>query len=637
MGKDGASENATPKIEKRIKTKSKKVKKNEETTTEMQDAQSIDTETAIEHVRISEKEDIAETEMKSVRKLDKKKKKKNKGSKDIEADINKDAGEGESTVAYGEGGSGDAVDNAVSKRKKREKDKNKNDGREMEKGSEAKGNEGKKRESTSATNSTEEASKERKKQKGKRKLEDVDFEKEGDKDVKEDGRDKQNKEKKRKKDKQKSKDVDLSSLQKENVPDNVDGVIQPINDAENVTKEVKRKDKKKNKKKENSKDDSSAASQQNSVDKDGTQNDKSKDGKKRKKKGTKSVETVSNDAQDNGVDASKGKKNKRKKSAESGSDNPTPNKSNKKVRFSEKNEVFTLPSVPDTGEGDLVRGKRFTLEEDEMVKQSVYNYIEYNDLGDEGLDMVLNCSKHPKLKGCWKEIASAIPYRPTEAIYFRAHILFRRSDNRKWTQEELDMVIKHQAEHGNKWKPLADELGKHRAHLKDTWRRLKLQNQNKGHWSQKEHQKLFDLVNLDLQLKVNEEKKSKHGMLRDNICWTAVSDNLATRQSAVCCLKWYSQLTSPMVAQGIWSDTDDYRMVDALYGLDATCKEDVDWDSLVEGRSGDLCLKRWNQMTLHIGGYARKSFAEQVEVLAKRYCPHLIEVREAWDNKPRVP
>ncbi|XP_051127488.1 RNA polymerase I termination factor isoform X2 [Andrographis paniculata] len=354
-------------------------------------------------------------------------------------------------------------------------------------------------------------------------------------------------------------------------------------------------------------------------------------------------ENDSHDMQDGCIkSAMKGSK-KRNKFVENGSSDQLPDNSNKKVRFTAQDEVFPVPSDLNTEkENDdkdkMVLGKRFTREEDEIVKEAVRKYIEEHDLGEEGLDMVLNCKKHRRqVNGCWKEIGSAIPYRPYVAVYYRAQILFRRSENRKWTQEEYDEILKYQKKHGNRWKEIAEELGKHRFHVKDTWRRIKLANQNKGHWTQGEYQKLFDLVNLDLQLKVFDEKKSKYGMLRDNIPWTAISDKLTTRSQANCCLKWYNQLSSPMVSEGLWADVDDYRLLDALYSYDATCMEDVDWDNILDNRSGDVCRKRWNQMVLHIGQHGSKSFSEQVEVLAQRYCPHLIEARETWDSKPRIP
>ncbi|KAJ6414746.1 hypothetical protein OIU84_003708 [Salix udensis] len=312
----------------------------------------------------------------------------------------------------------------------------------------------------------------------------------------------------------------------------------------------------------------------------------------------------------------------------------------KRVSFCEDVEIFPSSDGPSgkkaVGEDGLVRGKRFSHEEDEKVKEAVLNYINVHGLGADGLNMVLNCVKHPAIKHCWKEIGAALPWRPRESVYYRAHILFERDQNSSWTPEEYDLIRKFHEKHGSDWKTLAEALGKHRFHVKDTWRRIKLINMKKGKWSQDEYQFLFDSVNLDLRLKAFEERKTKHGMLRDNISWTAISEKLETRTDALCCQKWYDQLTSPMVAEGKWLDTDDYRLLMELYDLDASCMEDVDWDCLLEHRSGDLCRKRWNQMVKHLGDHRNKSFAEQVDVLIKRYCPDVLDAREAYNSKPAV-
>nr|GLL37902.1 cyclin-D-binding Myb-like transcription factor 1 [Ipomoea trifida] len=345
----------------------------------------------------------------------------------------------------------------------------------------------------------------------------------------------------------------------------------------------------------------------------------------------------------NGITASGvGNDDINQKQVKDSSKDPKRKNSKKKVRFSNELKVFPKSNVPESGKGqnevvELIRGKRFSKIEDERVKEAVFKYIEVYNLGNEGLDMVLNCRSHPEVKNCWKEIGAAIPYRPYPAVNRRAHILFRRSENQKWSEEEKALILEHVKLNGNVFKSLADRLGRHTFHVRETWRRICLPNLKKGRWSQDEYQNLFDLVNTDLQLRIFEEKRSMHGMLRDNICWTAISNKLSTRSSPQCCLKWYYNLTSPMVAEGTWSDSDDYRLIGALYTLDATCIENVEWDNLLEHRAGELCLKRWKQMVIHIGNHWSKPFSEQVEVLAKRYCPSLIEVREAWDNKPLVP
>ncbi|KAI3914646.1 hypothetical protein MKW92_006719, partial [Papaver armeniacum] len=284
----------------------------------------------------------------------------------------------------------------------------------------------------------------------------------------------------------------------------------------------------------------------------------------------------------------------------------------------------------------LVQGKRFTRQEDQIIKDAVHNYIEAHKLGAEGLDMILHCRKYPMIRNCWKEIGAALPYRPYGAVYHRGHTLFERADSCKWTEDEKAFVLKFYEKHGPDWKGLGDALGKHRSHVRDTWRRTFRADLKTGIWDQSEYQSLFNLVNKDLRMRMYEERTSKHGLIRDNISWKAISNRLATRTQMKCCTKWYAQLSSSMVKEGKWSDTDDYRLLDELFRLDACCIEDVDWDNLLEHRPGNISLKRWRQMVNHIGIHGLQSFAGQVEVLAKRYCPELLEVREVLDSRPVV-
>ncbi|XP_047307432.1 cyclin-D-binding Myb-like transcription factor 1 [Impatiens glandulifera] len=315
-------------------------------------------------------------------------------------------------------------------------------------------------------------------------------------------------------------------------------------------------------------------------------------------------------------------------------------KRSKKVTFSSEVEVFPLDrdNLPKKNhEKKLIQGKRFTPKEDEKIKETVNNYIIAHSLGEKGLDMIMHCVKYPEIRNCWKDIGLALPHRPYVSVYKRAHVLFERGDNRKWNEDDLDMLRKFHAEYGPKWKQLAEITGCHRIHIKDTWRRIKLANKKSGRWSQEEYQKLFELVNTDLKLKVFAEKKLKHGMLRDNIGWTAISDKLSTRANPNCCLKWYLQLTSSMVREGIWADTDDYRLLGMLFNLDACSVEEVDWDNIIKQRTGDVCRRRWNQMIRHIHNYKTKSFPELVEILTQSYKLDVLEAREIWDNKPYVP
>ncbi|XVF46292.1 hypothetical protein PTKIN_Ptkin03bG0016200 [Pterospermum kingtungense] len=364
-------------------------------------------------------------------------------------------------------------------------------------------------------------------------------------------------------------------------------------------------------------------------------NGNSEDGNRGRKKKSKSVKSDS-ESKHHEDDA----RTRKNVDTTNQSENLTPKDRSKRVSFCDDVEVFPCVDAVDNAKKDgkegLVQGKRYSKEEDEIIMNALADYIESHNLGDEGTNMILNCGSYPKVRNCWKEIQAAIPWRPIDSVYHRAHILLERDEKREWTPEECEIIRNFVQEHGPKWKLLADTLGKHRHHVKDKWRRIKLDNTNRGHWSQEEYQNLFDLVNKDLCMRALEEKKSKHGMLRDNIPWTAISDNMQTRTFFTCCIKWYNSLTSPMVAEGSWADTDDYRMLDALSSLDACCMEDVDWDNLIEHRSGDLCRKRWSQMIRHLGPDVNKPFVEQVEILANRYRPDMLDAREAYDKKTPV-
>ncbi|GKV08342.1 hypothetical protein SLEP1_g19983 [Rubroshorea leprosula] len=173
-----------------------------------------------------------------------------------------------------------------------------------------------------------------------------------------------------------------------------------------------------------------------------------------------------------------------KKSQEAG-------KKHKKIKVSDKIEANK------NGEDNLVHGKRFSKEEDKILEKAISNNIELHGLGKDGLNMILNCQSHPEVRNCWKEMGAALPWRPTSSVYYQAHILFERDEKHKWSAEEYEMIRKYVEEHGTKWKTLAKVLGRHRLHVKDTWRRIKLTNRKRGPWSQEEYQTLFDLVNMD--------------------------------------------------------------------------------------------------------------------------------------------
>ncbi|XP_042435736.1 uncharacterized protein LOC122021656 isoform X1 [Zingiber officinale] len=288
----------------------------------------------------------------------------------------------------------------------------------------------------------------------------------------------------------------------------------------------------------------------------------------------------------------------------------------KKVTFSSEIEVFTYRT--DSGnEGNseipVIQGKHFTKEEDEKILEAIDEYIKRNQLGEMGKSMILHFQNYSNITDFWKEIGACLPNRHREATYNRAHVLLERSKSSKLKPEEYETLFRFYAKHGPDWKTIACELRKHWKHVEDTRQRTKSQNFSKGTLSPEEYQIQCDLVNMDLQLKDRAERSAKQYMLRDNIPCEVINE------PAACRMKGYQQIASPLVMKNLWSDKDDYLLVDALMRLDACCVEDVDWDNLLEHRPGDICRKRWTEMTRYIGENKEKSFIEQVEVLSQHY------------------
>lgn len=337
-------------------------------------------------------------------------------------------------------------------------------------------------------------------------------------------------------------------------------------------------------------------------------------------------------------------------------DNESPHPEPRRVRFSSNVQVFPMNEDDSTekiyyyekngndscntiyNEKNNFAGKRFSPYEDQLIRDAVQKYIAINQLGEDAIERIVYSGKSG-LKGCWKEISKDLPWRHFSQVYNRGRLLLQMSElaeNRGFTEEEIKKIKDFHAQNGPKWSELAKDLKKNRMHIKDAYRRTRLrQTLNKGKWTQDEYQKLYDLVHRNICAKIHEKKKSKNPMTRDDISWEAISENLKTRVMASCCHKWYDSLASPLVREAKWSDSDDYRLLDALYYQEACCEEDVDWDNLVDKRAGEYCQKRWKEMVRHIGDYKERSFRDQINLLKGRYNFNMLKYVEALKNKNR--
>ncbi|KAH7278444.1 hypothetical protein KP509_38G041200 [Ceratopteris richardii] len=273
------------------------------------------------------------------------------------------------------------------------------------------------------------------------------------------------------------------------------------------------------------------------------------------------------------------------------------------------NESGYIQSLKD--DADEIWGVRFSPEEDEILKNAVWTYIRSKGWDENvGLERVLNSKQYKEARDCWTEIKLSLPHRPQQAVRRRARLLLEPGTHLgRWSKEEEALLRRLQNEQGSKWKEMSKILNRHRTCIKEKWRSLKRNGKRgRGGWAQDELQQLSDMVNKSLKLnRLQAERKDKidRHLLRDNIPWEVIADTLGTHDHGACCGKWYYHLQSSLVADGKWSNQDDFLLLKSLLESGASTEEEVDWNSLLEHRKKayagvcDWGCYSWTHFILH--------------------------------------
>ena len=221
------------------------------------------------------------------------------------------------------------------------------------------------------------------------------------------------------------------------------------------------------------------------------------------------------------------------------------------------------------------------------------------------------------------EIAKDFPTRNPKQIYGFATRYYDPNNHKgKWSEEEKEQLADLVELKGEKWKEIGEILERAGASCRDKWRSMKNKYQ-RGDWTPEELSQLKQLVNEQLAARGAAPGRgpgegNEHLPVRDNINWKAISLKLKTRSENTCCQKWY--LIAPdSVATGEWGEGDDLVMVGALRRARAASEANVDWASLVRGRTLSQIKRRFKDLRQAIPKYHTLSFAEVVEKLNEKH------------------
>eukprot|EP00850_Spirogloea_muscicola_P016811 SM000139S00128 [mRNA] locus=s139:308636:312000:+ [translate_table: standard] len=282
----------------------------------------------------------------------------------------------------------------------------------------------------------------------------------------------------------------------------------------------------------------------------------------------------------------------------------------------------------DSKREDLKVG-RFSKEEDRTIVAAVLEYVRVHGWEeDEGIQRLLK-PRTSKMKGVWLELAKALPDRHVKRVYMRAlRLLDKRNYVGQWTAEEEDTLRRLYAEHGPKWSKLAGSFGRLPGALKDKWREIKNGGHQEGKFTAAEVDKLCDLVHEAVRSKSKaiqpQDIEVGGRQIRDDINWTWISKHFPGRTYNQCLRTWYYRIAPSMVLEGSWGPRDDQRLLESLLECGEDYDTEIQWDTLLDNRSGETCKKRWKQIKKHLpDGYW--TFEEQVEMACKRLAPELIQ------------
>ncbi|KAF8055473.1 REB1 [Scenedesmus sp. PABB004] len=104
-----------------------------------------------------------------------------------------------------------------------------------------------------------------------------------------------------------------------------------------------------------------------------------------------------------------------------------------------------------------------------------------------------------------------------------------------------------------------------------------------------------------------------------DIDWAWVSSQMGTRTSKQVSEKWTKCGLGPtMFESGAWAVGQDAELIASLTASGAEHEWQVDWDSLVQGRSAEQCKRRWRLIVQHLPADVRHDLRAAVAEAARR-------------------
>lgn len=292
-----------------------------------------------------------------------------------------------------------------------------------------------------------------------------------------------------------------------------------------------------------------------------------------------------------------------------------------------------------------VKSGKFSNEEEATLRSGVLDYAKKHGLSTDDFSWIIGKKEYSgnAIRGVWTEVAKSLPYRTIKSVAAAGVRMFHPYANKgAWSADEDASLHAMVGSLGTKWTKISEAIERTPEACRLRWREIRSQEANSGKWGSDEEKLLVEAVEKYGQqrsLKGNSTipKTDAEGnvivpnrrMILDDINWEAVVAHVKTRSRIQCVTKWYLRLSPTMQDRGEWDKPDDKILLKSLWNerekrMDVM-EHQIQWDTLVPGRSADQCKRRWALMRKAIKGQKNFEFSDLILELVRMLSPKVLE------------